>query len=107
MTNEEAMISEEAMTNEEAIKWLDEHTLGRLGKGGLEAKIKIVKALNKQIPKKPIVIQKGKVEEGGCYGVFYCPSCYELEGHKDWKCLVKYDQSYCECCGQELDWSEE
>jgi len=61
--------------------------------------------IEKQIAKKPIVIQKGKVEEGGCYGVFYCPSCYELDGHKDWKCKVIFDQNYCECCGQKIDWS--
>lgn len=67
---------------------------------------RVDEALEKQISKKPIVIQKGKVEEGGCYGVFYCPSCYELDGNKDWKCKVIFDQSYCECCGQKIDWSE-
>lgn len=62
-----------------------------------------IEALEKQIPKKPIIDGTDIYNAKG----YYCPNCYELDGHKDWKCKIVFDQCYCQACGQAIDWSEE
>ena len=53
----------------------------------VENYITIVESLEKQIPKKPIVVSKGEEEYSGC------PVCNEFV----------FDD-YCQCCGQAIDW---
>ena len=53
----------------------------------MEQANKIIKALEKQIPKKPIVTSKGEEEYSGC------PVCNKFV----------FDD-YCQCCGQAIDW---
>lgn len=55
-----------------------------------------IKAIEKQIPKKPIHISTEFKEYGFLTG--YCPICKEG---------VYQDMYYCDMCGQSLDWSEE
>ena len=56
-----------------------------------------IKAIEKQIPKKPI--QKYKhIKE-----YMYCPVCDEYIANR----YAEYKPPFCEHCGQALDWSEE
>lgn len=55
----------------------------------------IIEALEKQIPKKPI-FESGQTSPFGVDDVPYCPSC---------RCDLP-EVSYCEKCGQALDWSD-
>ena len=97
------------MTYEEAMKILHPNTtltaLAEVeyygGFNGQEAKIKAVeeacllacKALEKQIPKKPI-FEREQTSPFGVDDVPYCPNC---------KCSLP-EVSYCEECGQAIDW---
>lgn len=61
-----------------------------------------IKALEKQIPKKPTPIDYKKYMDVvnnaiSLKGGFWCPNC---------KCVVK-SGTYCNLCGQKLDWSDE
>ena len=62
-----------------------------------------IKALEKQIPKKL------KTTEVGRFGlVFLCPSC-ENNMAMIWNSVWqkgRYNQKYCDNCGQALDWSD-
>ena len=55
----------------------------------------IIEALEKQIPKKPI-FESEQTSPFGVDDVPYCPSC---------RCDLP-EVSYCEKCGQALDWSD-
>ena len=55
----------------------------------------IIEALEKQIPKKPIC-ESVQISPFGVDDVPYCPSC---------RCDLP-EVSYCEKCGQALDWSD-
>ena len=78
------------MTPKEALDILDETFTGKL-----EAKIVWSKALEKQIPKKPIIL--GYREGRGVNTISYtCPIC-----HKH----ISRD-NFCKNCGQALDWSD-
>lgn len=55
----------------------------------------IIEALEKQIPKKPI-FESDQTSPFGVDDVPYCPSC---------RCDLP-EVSYCEKCGQALDWSD-
>lgn len=60
-----------------------------------------VKALEKQIPKKPNYEGDGYADGELVYDTWICPNC---EKHYE----VDYDDyDYCPNCGQALDWSEE
>ena len=92
------------MTNEEAIKhlqnlkfkfmdeYVDYDTTAEALQHGREA-------LKKQIPKKPL-------ENEPMWAV--CPNC-KGSIHKDniWEHIVEGDTTFCEHCGQALDWSDE
>ena len=67
------------------------------------AKEMSIKALEKQIPKKPEYIADGYADGEFVYDYAKCPICghdfeYEIN---DWGC------NYCSNCGQKLDWSDE
>ena len=53
-----------------------------------------IQALEKQIPKKPII------ETYRYTTLFICPYCERKQG-------IKYKQYHCIECGQKLDWSDE
>lgn len=64
----------------------------------------VIKALEKQIPKKL------KITEVGRFGaVLLCPSCENeiaMIYNSVWQ-KGKYKQKYCDNCGQALDWSSD
>ena len=60
-----------------------------------------VKALEKQIPKKPIYEGDGYSDGHLVYDTWICPLCEK-------RYEVDYDDyDYCPNCGQKLDWSDE
>ena len=60
----------------------------------------VIKALEKQIPKKPIWEGDGYSYGDMVYDTWYCPSCdYDYEDTEEYK--------YCPCCGQAIEWSKE
>lgn len=77
------------MTPEEVIKYLEEH-----GYIADEVKDVAIAALEKQIPKKPVLV---KYEDGFEY-YYVCPICRRHLGI--------FRDDYCDRCGQALDWSE-
>lgn len=96
------------MTPEEAINWCEQFENNIIACDvatkrrtlALQTMQVAVSALEKQIPKKPIIDTN---YSGGRYTVGICPNCKKLIGllrfAKDFKC--------CSECGQALDWSEE
>lgn len=67
-----------------------------------EALTMAINALEKRIPKKPTPIDYKKYMDVvnnaiSLKGGFWCPNC---------KCVVK-SGTYCNLCGQRLDWSDE
>lgn len=91
------------MTEQEAIKIILNYSVygcGYCHEGGDEipkAFTTATKALEKQIPKKPVSrLTKGALQ----YKVHDCPICGEKFG-------FRIDVNYCEVCGQKIDWSEE
>ena len=57
-----------------------------------------IQALEKQIPKKPMISYDERVKENWC-------SCSVCAFGFGWKRTIHY--KYCPDCGQKLDWSEE
>lgn len=101
------------MTNQEAIKILDNRAIeatGTLGslpdsaketsflRNDIKAYDMAMKALEKQIPKKPIEM---KSTDKLLDGYFACPICGGCVG------MDEYSNNYCVHCGQKIDWSEE
>lgn len=65
---------------------------------------RIIEALEKQIPKKPIIESAHYVD----FDDFLCPFCKnKIISRLDGKWTVGTPQKYCGECGQALDWSEE
>ena len=61
-----------------------------------------VKALEKQIPKKPTkLVSKLLIGEGWTYK---CPTCCSACGENKYHPEVTQDEFYCTQCGQALDW---
>ena len=56
-----------------------------------------IKALEKQIAKKPIE---------GSFGVQCCPCCNEKVGQRVTRTLYENQMNYCGNCGVRMDWSE-
>lgn len=75
------------MTYEQALNKLDETLIG-----DLELKVILSKALEKQIEKKPKIINPKYTRNF----IFGCPNCNEF---------VCFNQKCCAYCGQALDWS--
>ena len=98
------------MTESEAIERLkclrlymkinDRHSDSKFLDEDYEANAMAIKALGKQIPKKPDIEGDGYVDGHLVYDTWICPCCnkyYEIE----------YDEyDYCPNCGQRIDWSE-
>ena len=83
------------MTNQEALKLLNDMEFAEKYQGKQEYTDMLLlckKALEKQIPKKPL-------PENKYYGNGKCPNCNAVFLDKSTK--------YCGNCGQALDWSEE
>ena len=94
------------MTNDEAIymlqNWNKDLSLMDDEEEGIECHELAIKALEKQIPKKPNPIDYEKyidVINNARFlrGAYWCPNC---------KHVVK-SGSFCSDCGQKLDWSDE
>ena len=84
---EEQLIKELSVRNEGC--WTNEEEEGQLPI--------IIKALEKQIPKKPLHMHKN----------YYCPICKE-DGWILWDDAIPNDMdNYCGKCGQAIDWSEQ
>lgn len=88
------------MTPQEAIKTLNrakESHLQRAGLDFIKALDLSVSALEKQIPKKPVIVGEEYIFE-------------KDEWEKDYECSIcgnpYADDSFCSCCGQKLDWSD-
>lgn len=63
----------------------------------LRCKNVAIEALEKQIPKKPVVVDEDYIFEKDEWEKDYeCPNCGN----------PYIDDSYCSCCGQKLDWSD-
>jgi hypothetical protein len=70
---------------------------------GLEARQEAIKALEKQIPRKPIDKTKPDDTASLAYencNIIVCPTC-------GGRLKLKSKGKYCDKCGQKLDWSEE
>lgn len=81
------------MTAQEAIKELQVGYLGDT-EDLVQAKHIAIKALEKQIPKKPYF---GTVYN---YTTYYCDGCKKFVGFYDTRTY-----EYCHNCGQKLDWN--
>ena len=88
------------MTYEEAIKYAKENILAYTSEMA-EFKKMAIKALEKQVPKKP-VLEKTK----GIVGIdmWHCPVC-DGEIISDWNRDIA--NPYCHLCGQRLKWGDE
>lgn len=66
-----------------------------------------IQAIEKQIPKKPMKIEKNS---NPYYELKYslCPNCSEaIDKYAIYDCVHKGIRTYCPRCGQAIDWSEE
>ena len=88
------------MTESEAIKELHEIRPrgGIIPQKRAEAIDMAINALERQIPKKPMISYDERVKENWC-------SCGVCAFGFGWKRAVHY--KYCPDCGQKLDWSDE
>ena len=60
-----------------------------------------IKALEKQIPKKPII----KLHEYGIIDSYFCPDCdCYIRSTTTRKEIILEENVYCGSCGQKLDW---
>lgn len=88
------------MTAEKALELLNDVEFSEKYQGVQEyAEMLIVckEALEKQIPKKPVVVDEEYIFEKDEWERDYeCPFCGSPYA----------DDSFCSCCGQKLDWSE-
>jgi rubrerythrin len=92
------------MTEQEAIKFLKKHKpskkhgdLSDLGYNFKDAYDMSIKALEKQIPKKPNIEGDGYADGHLVYDTWICPNC-----EKDYE--IDYeDYDYCPNCGQKID----
>lgn len=71
---------------------------------------KALEAVDKQIPKKPIISTHkyidGDTNEEGTFQLKHCPCCWENRELSYFDSLVDINKKYCHRCGQALDWSE-
>lgn len=91
------------MKPEEAIKELSYDDTAYGGKCTYEVRMEAIKALEKQISKKPIDKTKPDDTASLAYencNIIVCPTC-------GGRLKLKSKGKYCDKCGQKLDWSEE
>lgn len=76
----------------------------------LEALKKALEAVDKQIPKKPVISTHkyidGDTNEEGIFRLKHCPCCWENRELSYFDSLVDINKKYCHRCGQALDWSD-
>lgn len=99
------------MTSDEAIKQLASLIInsqlfhqdeGDIWEKDIEALKIAIKAVEKQIPKKPITTADGCNND-----CLECPNCDSFIGYKTDCEDEHYQVNYCPNCGQMLDWGEE
>lgn len=83
------------MTSKEAMEWFKKSAAYH---NGYEPFNMAIKALEKQIPKKPIL--HPFFEDGTDYSYYICPNRCERYSQ------VNLQDNYCRKCGQRIDWSE-
>lgn len=94
----------ENMKENEAIEWIKELKLSEeirefyYAENFIKACDVALPALEKQIPKKPMISYDERVKENWCS----CSVCVFGFG---WKRTIHY--KYCPNCGQKIDWSDE
>lgn len=83
------------MTPEKAIKLIKQCGLNMVGTANTECERLIISALEKQIPKRPVMKANG-------WDLYTCPNCDKgiINNNDDGKF------PYCHLCGQALDWSD-
>ena len=86
------------MTYEEAIKQLNSVTIYYGGKCTRTALDLAIEAIEKQIPKKPII--RETEDYFGYVKYILCPNCEKVEFGFNQPC-------FCERCGQAIDWSDD
>ena len=88
------------MTREEAIKWQEafKRTYGNFPPEAKEACDMAIEALEKHIPIRPIIRMEEKGFNKGCIYP-HCPICDTMP-------VPHPNVSYCDKCGQAIDWSE-
>ena len=95
------------MTFEEAVKKISEMLSfaeergNYYGEHAMPTYKMAIQALEKQIPKKPYVVDDEY--KGECC---MCSNCDEFIVYKDDCKLKQYQKAYCPNCGQALDWSD-
>lgn len=88
------------MKPEEALKELSYDDTAYGGKCTYEVRMKAIKALEKQIPKKPIDKTEPDDTASRAYkncNIIVCPTC-------GGRLKLKSKGKYCDKCGQKLDW---
>lgn len=91
------------MDAEKALKELSYDDTAYGGNCTYEVRMEAIKALEKQIPKKPINKTKPDDTASLAYencNIIVCPTC-------GGRLKLKSKGKYCDKCGQKLDWSEE
>ena len=88
------------MTREEAIKWQEafKKTYGNFPPGATEACDMAIESLKKRIPIRPIMRKEERGFNKGCIYP-HCPICDTMP-------VPHPNISYCDKCGQAIDWSE-
>ena len=88
------------MTREEAIKWQEtfKKNYGNFAPGSKEACNMAIEALEKHMPIRPIMRIKEKGFNKGCIYP-HCPICDTMP-------VPHPNVSYCDKCGQAIDWSD-
>ena len=86
------------MTYEEAIKLLNSVTIYYGGKCSRTALDLAIEALDKQIPKKPII--REAEDSFGYVKHILCPNCEKADFGYERPC-------FCRLCGQAIDWSDD
>lgn len=93
------------MTAKEALDTLDKTVIGNL-----ELKIALSAALEKQIPKSPVLFKYGYCDGNTCevktMPFPMCPTCWENGNRLIWDSLIDNTVAYCRRCGQAIDWGE-
>lgn len=101
------------MTNQEALKLLNDMEFAEKYQGKQEYADMLLlcnKALEKQVPKKPIDTELFIYASGTRTLSGYCPVCDQpvsiFDGHQNNKKFRRDEDVFCSYCGQALDWSE-
>jgi len=97
------------MTEQEAVERLELYKNFDFSKGSKEAMQLAIKALEKQVAKKPICKGMPYSEEVGFNEEWHCPTCGAYIGYCTEGMSEPEQMEYCNECGQHIakDWSDE